>query len=112
VLGEPPGRPLAGPVRADAGRLAAELAPELPVRAVAALVAAWAQLFGIVSFELFGQFNQVVEAREAFFEQAAAALAVQVGLPPGRGADDDAPGGGSDGAAHSRTEPGGVLPEK
>jgi AcrR family transcriptional regulator len=79
-LGEPLGRPLAGPVRTDAARLAADLAPELPIPSIAALVAAWAQVFGIVSFEVFGQFNQVVEARGAFFDQAAAALAGQVGL--------------------------------
>ncbi|MFI0943435.1 TetR/AcrR family transcriptional regulator [Streptomyces sp. NPDC021020] len=82
LLGEPVGRPLAGPVAADARRLAAELAPELPTAVVAALVAVWAQLFGIVSFELFGQFNRVVEARGPFFEQAAAALGAQVGLAP------------------------------
>ncbi|WP_433894001.1 TetR/AcrR family transcriptional regulator [Streptomyces sp. CA-111067] len=80
LAGDPPGRPLSGPVRADAALLAAELAPELPVPVIAALVAAWAQVFGVVSFEVFGQFNRVVEARGEFFEQAAAALAVQVGL--------------------------------
>lgn len=86
LLGQPAGRPLAGPVRADAGRLAAELAPELPIRVIAALVAAWAQVFGIVSFEVFGQFNQVVEARGEFFDQAAVSLAAQVGLPTEEGA--------------------------
>jgi AcrR family transcriptional regulator len=85
LLGEPPGRPLALPVRADAGRLAGELAPELPTPVVAALVAAWAQVFGIVSFEVFGQFNRVIEARGPFFDQAAAALGVQVGLLPDPG---------------------------
>lgn len=94
LLGPPPGKPLAGPVRADAARLAAELAPELPVPVIAALVAAWAQVFGIVSFEVFGQFNQVVEARDEFFDRAAAALAAQVGLrvagPDGEGAEQAA----------------------
>jgi AcrR family transcriptional regulator len=82
-LGPPQGRPLAAPVRADAARLAAELAPELPVSAIAALVAAWAQVFGVISFEVFGQFNRVVDARGPFFDQAAASLAAQVGLAPG-----------------------------
>ncbi|WP_405592037.1 TetR/AcrR family transcriptional regulator [Streptomyces sp. NBC_01190] len=100
-LGEPQGRPLARPVRTDIAHLAATLAPELPVPAVAALVAAWAQLFGIVSFEIFGQFNNVVGERPAFFDQAAAALARQVGLdvfpvlpaeqPPGRPRADAGP---------------------
>lgn len=94
-LGPPPGRPLAAPVPTVAAHLAAEVAPELPVPAVAALVAAWAQLFGVISFEVFGQFTNVVEARGPFFDQAAAALAVQVGLIPA-----------------TPQETGGVLPAK
>ncbi|CAG6392528.1 TetR/AcrR family transcriptional regulator [Streptomyces cocklensis] len=111
LLGEPAGRPLAGPVRADAGRLAAELAPELPIRVIAALVAAWAQVFGIVSFEVFGQFNRVVEARSEFFEQAAVALAAQVGLRTDGGARDGAIAAGASAGSAGRGA-GGVLPAK
>ncbi|MEU3458893.1 TetR/AcrR family transcriptional regulator [Streptomyces sp. NPDC006733] len=82
TLGPPPGSPLAAPVRADAARLAAELAPELPIPVIAALVGSWAQLFGLLNFELFGQFNRVLEARGEFYDQAVGALAAQVGLPP------------------------------
>lgn len=70
-------------LEADAARLLAGLgtaAADLPVVLVPAMVAAWAQLFGLVSFELFGQLHNVVEAREAFFDRAAAGLAAQVGL--------------------------------
>ncbi|MFD0038786.1 TetR/AcrR family transcriptional regulator [Streptomyces anulatus] len=67
-------------LRSDAERMAAEFAPDVPPAAVAALVAAWAQLFGLISFELFGQFNRVVEAREPLFRQAAGELARSVGL--------------------------------
>ncbi|NEE45453.1 TetR/AcrR family transcriptional regulator, partial [Streptomyces sp. SID8455] len=52
----------------------------LPPPAVLALVAAWAQLFGLISFELFGQFNRLVEEREPLFRQAAGELARSVGL--------------------------------
>jgi AcrR family transcriptional regulator len=72
--------PLAPGLRADAERMAAEFAQDVPPAAVAALVAAWAQLFGLISFELFGQFNRVVEAREPLFRQAAGGLARSVGL--------------------------------
>ncbi|MFD4020364.1 TetR/AcrR family transcriptional regulator [Streptomyces sindenensis] len=72
--------PLADELRADAERMAAEFAEGVPPEAVAALVAAWAQLFGLVSFELFGQFNRVVEEREALFRQSAGELARSVGL--------------------------------
>jgi AcrR family transcriptional regulator len=64
----------------EAVRLAADLAPDLPPGAVAALVAAWAQLYGLVGFELFGQFNRVVEEREPFFRYAVTRLAEGVGL--------------------------------
>ncbi|MFD7938447.1 TetR/AcrR family transcriptional regulator [Streptomyces sp. NPDC059755] len=64
----------------EAVRLAADLAPDLPPGAVTALVAAWAQLYGLVGFELFGQFNRVVEEREPFFRHAVTRLAQGVGL--------------------------------
>ncbi|MEU9392941.1 TetR/AcrR family transcriptional regulator [Streptomyces sp. NPDC048324] len=72
--------PLAPELRPEAERLAAEIAPDLPPEVAAALVAAWAQLFGLVGFELFGQFNRVVEDREAFFRHAAGQLALGVGI--------------------------------
>ncbi|GGS74172.1 MULTISPECIES: TetR/AcrR family transcriptional regulator [Streptomyces] len=75
--------PLPAGLRPEAARLAADLAPDLPAEAAVALVAAWAQLFGLVGFELFGQFNRVVEDRETFFRHAAGRLAEGVGL--GRG---------------------------
>lgn len=67
----------------DADRLAATLEVAMPPAVVAALVAAWAQLFGLVSFELFGQFEQVVWARDEFFDLAAGRLAASVGLAVG-----------------------------
>ncbi|MGW2742204.1 TetR/AcrR family transcriptional regulator [Streptomyces sp. NPDC001450] len=72
--------PLPAEVRPEAERMAADLAPDLPPEAAVALVAAWAQLFGLVGFELFGQFHRVVEDRETFFRYAAARLAHGVGL--------------------------------
>jgi len=81
-LGAPAESALTAPVREDARRLASELAPDLPVGSVAALIAAWAQVFGLVSFEVFGQFNRVVEAPGPFFDLAAATIAAQVGIRP------------------------------
>lgn len=81
AMGAPHGRPPADDVlHTDMALLASRLAPGLPVVSIAALVAAWAQLFGLISFEVFGQFNQVVEARDPFFAHAAGGLAAQVGL--------------------------------
>lgn len=72
--------PLPEDLRAEAGRISADLAPDLPPEAAATLVAAWAQLFGLVGFELFGQFHRVVENREPFFRHAARQLGRGVGL--------------------------------
>ncbi|NBE50458.1 TetR/AcrR family transcriptional regulator [Streptomyces boluensis] len=67
-------------LRDEAERLAADLAPDLPPAVMVALTAAWSQVFGLVSFEVFGQFNRIVEDRAAFFEQAVSQLAGSVGL--------------------------------
>lgn len=79
-----PAEPLPDAVVADALALGAELGVALPGTVLARLIGAWAQLFGLVSFELFGQFHRVVEARSAFFEQAVRQLADSVGLRPAR----------------------------
>ena len=67
-------------LRPEARRIAEEFAPDLPPEVMTVLVGAWAQLFGLISFEVFGQFNGVVEDREVFFRHAAGQLAHQVGL--------------------------------
>ncbi|MEU8967882.1 TetR/AcrR family transcriptional regulator [Streptomyces monashensis] len=67
-------------LRPEAERMAADLAPDLPPEVAVAMVAAWSQLFGLVSFELFGQFHKVVEDREGFFRHAVTQLARGVGL--------------------------------
>ncbi|MEJ1198416.1 MULTISPECIES: TetR/AcrR family transcriptional regulator [unclassified Streptomyces] len=72
--------PLPAELRPEAHRMAADFAPDLPPETVAAFVAAWAELFGLVGFELFGQFNRVVEDRDTFFRHAAERLAHGVGL--------------------------------
>lgn len=64
----------------EAERMAADFASDLPPDVAPALVAAWAQLFGLIGFELFGQFHRVVEDRAAFFRHAAGQLALGVGL--------------------------------
>ncbi|GGW36920.1 TetR/AcrR family transcriptional regulator [Streptomyces xantholiticus] len=74
--------PLSLGVRPEADRMAADIAPDLPPAVVTAMVAAWSQLFGTISFELFGHFNNVVADRDAFFEHTATRLAHEVGLRP------------------------------
>jgi AcrR family transcriptional regulator len=88
--------PVTGPLAAQANALSAALAQSAPgtagtagSTAPAALppdmlvraVIAWTQLFGMVSFELFGQFVGSFEPADALFAHAAEQLAAFVGLP-------------------------------
>ncbi|MYT31938.1 MULTISPECIES: TetR/AcrR family transcriptional regulator [unclassified Streptomyces] len=79
----PAGPPPPQEVLDDVERLRKRLDVRLSTPVLAEAVAAWAELFGLVSFEVFGQFNRVVEAREAFFEHAVTRLARSVGLGDG-----------------------------
>ena len=63
--------PVPGEPTDDAARLRAGLnVPDLPDSALLAAVTAWTGLFGHVSFELFGQFQNVLEERDAVFDAA------------------------------------------
>ncbi|MFG3044469.1 TetR/AcrR family transcriptional regulator [Streptomyces sp. NPDC048241] len=75
------GLALPAELRPEAERMAADIAPDLPVDAAPAMVAVWAELFGLVGFEVFGQFTRVVEDRARFFRHAAVRLGESVGLP-------------------------------
>ncbi|GAA3490883.1 WHG domain-containing protein [Streptomyces cremeus] len=60
--------------------MAGDIAPDLPAAAVIGFVRVWAELFGLVSFEVFGHFHRVVEEREAFFVHAVEGLAAVAGV--------------------------------
>ena len=47
-------------------------------------VIAWTQLSGALSFEAFGQLNNVIDAREAWFDHQARAMADFIGVHPAR----------------------------
>jgi AcrR family transcriptional regulator len=65
----------------DAARLRDAILAGVPDEVAAAALIAWSGLFGLVSFELFGQFENVVTDRAAFFDYAAACLGRLTGLP-------------------------------
>jgi AcrR family transcriptional regulator len=73
-------RPIAKAVRADLARARDDIAPGLPERLLLVGMAGWTQLFGVVSFELFGQFNNVIEARAEFFDAQMELAADLIGL--------------------------------
>ena len=56
-------------------------APAVPPGLLVRGVVAWTQLFGMISFELFGQFVGSFEPADAFFAHTIAESATSVGLP-------------------------------
>lgn len=66
---------------ADAERVR-ELMPEVPDTVVARGIAVWTGLYGWLSFEIFGQFENVILDRGTAFTHNIRCLAGLVGLPP------------------------------
>jgi AcrR family transcriptional regulator len=71
-------------VRADLTRAGDDIAPGFPTALVLVVVTGWIQLFGVISFELFGKFNNMINARTEFFDQQMEFMADLAGLPPTR----------------------------
>ena len=81
VLRPLPARPPLPPtLTGDLDQLRANLMPGVPDEVVAAALTVWAAVFGIISFELFGQFNNVIEDRPEFFDAQTELMADIIGL--------------------------------
>jgi AcrR family transcriptional regulator len=80
---DPPGGYPAPPesFAGDAARIREAVLPDVPDDVVARALTAWPALFGTVSFELFGQFNNVITDRVAAFDHGMRSLGRFVGLP-------------------------------
>jgi len=72
---------LSQPLAAQAELVAQAIAPGVPAEVIARALIAWTQLFGMVSFELFGQFVGSADPADAFFGYAVDQMADYVGLP-------------------------------
>jgi AcrR family transcriptional regulator len=82
VIGEAAaGPPLSPQLAEQAAALAAAIAPAVPGQVVLRGLIAWTQLFGMISFELFGQFVGVVDPSDDFFRHAVEQMADFAGLP-------------------------------
>jgi AcrR family transcriptional regulator len=75
-----PATAMAESVRADMASARGDIAPEVPDELMLAGITGWIQLFGAVSLELFGQFNNVIEARTEFFSQQMELMADLMGI--------------------------------
>jgi AcrR family transcriptional regulator len=82
VLQAPAGVPAALPavLRRDLTTVREAAGSELPDDVIVAMIAAWTQLFGMVSFELFGQTRNVIHAHAALFDATMATMAATIGL--------------------------------
>jgi len=83
-------RDVAGPAPALPPELARQsalvadaIAPGVPPAVIARALTAWTQLFGMISFELFGQFVGSLEPADSFFGYAVERMADFVGIPEG-----------------------------
>ena len=81
TLAVPDGRPLTPVLAEQAAAVAAAVAPELPSAVLVSAIMAWTQLFGMISFELFGQLVGSVDPSDEFFAAAVERMADLVGLP-------------------------------
>ncbi|WP_067178247.1 TetR/AcrR family transcriptional regulator [Microtetraspora niveoalba] len=75
VLPEPP------PAIAPDAEVVRTLIPGASDDVISRAVTAWTGLFGMVSFEVFGQFTNTIDHRAEFFEHAMTCLARVLGLP-------------------------------
>jgi AcrR family transcriptional regulator len=81
VLPWPPAPPLPSPLAEQAAGVAGAIAPGVPGPVVARALIAWTQLFGMISFELFGQFVGSLEPADPFVAYTAELMADFIGLP-------------------------------
>ncbi|MEH0818971.1 MULTISPECIES: TetR/AcrR family transcriptional regulator [unclassified Micromonospora] len=76
-----PADDLPEPVHADLAEIAAGFFPGLPEALLARGMAGWTQLFGLISFELFGRLDRAVPHRDAYFDHQTGLMADLIGLP-------------------------------
>ena len=77
--------PLPSGLRRDLDQVREDLGDDpvaaIPGHALARTLTAWTQLFGSISFELFGQTRNVITDHDALFETSTRAMAAHIGLP-------------------------------
>jgi len=76
--------PLAADGLAAVSTLVGLAFPDAPGDVAVRAVAAWTQLFGMISFELFGHFHNVIDDVDPVFDRALLEMGRMVGLPPPR----------------------------
>jgi AcrR family transcriptional regulator len=67
-------------LRSEIRRIAEVGSPGVDDSAMVRGLIAWTQLFGAISFELFGRIDQTIDERDEWFDQQAIAMADYIGL--------------------------------
>ena len=79
--GDEPGSPPLPPALGEQAAIVADaIAPEVPGAVLVRGLIAWTQLFGMISFELFGQFVGSLDPADEFFDYAVEQMADFVGI--------------------------------
>ena len=65
----------------EVARLSQYVAPGVPAALLARGMIAWTQLFGAISFEIFGRLTNVIDDLDAWYDHQMRAMAKLVGLP-------------------------------
>jgi AcrR family transcriptional regulator len=73
--------PLPEPVRVDLRHLIDQYEGDMPEDRLDRVFAGWTQLFGLVSFEVFGRLNDMVQARADYFDHHMSLMADLAGIP-------------------------------
>lgn len=71
---------MAPAVREDLTRVRQAISPELPEALLASGALGWTSLVGALSFELFGQLNNTIEARDEYFDYQMRQITGLIGL--------------------------------
>jgi AcrR family transcriptional regulator len=73
--------PLTTPLRADLRRLIEQRHSDLLEERLDRVLVAWTHLFGVLNFEVFGRFDEMIEARAENFDHHMILMADLTGLP-------------------------------
>lgn len=82
ILRAQPGDWLAPAVDVEMARVVAQVGPGIPKTVMARGLMVWAQLFGAVSFEVFGRLETIIEDRQAWYDHQVDTMTRIVGLRP------------------------------
>jgi AcrR family transcriptional regulator len=72
--------PLPAALRTEVQKIAELVAADVSVAVMARALIAWTELFGAISFEVFGRLDNTIDEREAWFDYQARSMAGLVGL--------------------------------